>query len=139
MYTLGTGSMEDLEAWMKLIASASYDYMKLMVVELEQQLAEVEERERQQQLQQQDGGGGGGGGPQVPPRTRTNPFNNPSAYGGRRKKGWAEYHQSVGTKILRDRQKWAATIRPDSGTGTSPDATPETTVSMEEDNLLVVF
>ena len=125
MYTLGTGSMEDLEAWMKLIASASYDYMKLMVVELEQQ------------LQQQDGGGGGG--PQVPPRTRTNPFNNPSAYGGRRKKGWAEYHQSVGTKILRDRQKWAATIRPDSGTGTSPDAAPETTVSMEEDNLLVVF
>ena len=139
MYTLGTGSMEDLEAWMKLIASASYDYMKLMVVELEQQLAEVEERERQQQLQQQDGGGGGGGGPQVPPRTRTNPFNNSSASGGRRKKGWAEYHQSVGTKILRDRQKWAATIRPDSGTGTSPDATPETTVSMEEDNLLVVF
>ena len=129
--------MEDLEAWMKLIASASYDYMKLMVVELEQQLAEVEERERQQQLQQQDGGGGGG--PQVPPRTRTNPFNNPSAYGGRRKKGWAEYHQSVGTKILRDRQMWAATIRPDSGTGIRPDATPETTVSMEEDNLLVVF
>ena len=120
---------------MKLIASASYDYMKLMVVELEQQLAEVEERERQQQLQQQDGGGG----PQVPPRTRTNPFNNSSASGGRRKKGWAEYHQSVGTKILRDRQKWAATIRPDSGTGTSPDAAPETTVSMEEDNLLVVF
>ena len=139
MYTLGTGSMEDLEAWMKLIACASYDYMKLMVVELEQQLAEVEERERQQQLQQQDGGGGGGGGPQVPPRTRTNPFNNSSASGGRRRKGWAEYHQSVGTKILRDRQKWAATIRPDSGTGTSPDATPETTVSMEEDNLLVVF
>ena len=137
MYTLGTGSMEDLEAWMKLIASASYDYMKLMVVELEQQLAEVEERERQQQLQQQDGGGEGG--PQVPPRTRTNPFNNSSASGGRRRKGWAEYHQSVGTKILRDRQKWAATIRPDSGTGTSPDATPETTVSMEEDNLLVVF
>ena len=139
MYTLGTSSMEDLEAWMKLIASASYDYMKLMVVELEQQLAEVEERERQQQLQQQDGGGGGGGGPQVPSRTRTNPFNNSSASGGRRKKGWAEYHQSVGTKILRDRQKWAATIRPDSGTGTSPEAAPETTVSMEEDNLLVVF
>ena len=137
MYTLGTGSMEDLEAWMKLIASASYDYMKLMVVELEQQLAEVEERERQQQLQQQDGGGGGG--PQVPPRTRTNPFNNSSASGGRRKKGWAEYHQSVGTKILRDRQRWAATIRPDSGTGIRPDAAPETTVSMEEDNLLVVF
>ena len=134
MYTLGTGSMEDLEAWMKLIASASYDYMKLMVVELEQQLAEVEERERQQQLQQQDGGG-----PQVPPRTRTNPFNNPSASGGRRRKGWSEYHQSVGIKILRDRQKWAAASRPDSGTGTSPEAAPETTVSMEEDNLLVVF
>ena len=40
-YSLGTQTMEDLEAWMKLIACASFDYMKLMVVELQQQLAEV--------------------------------------------------------------------------------------------------
>ena len=26
-YTLGTQSMDDLEAWMKLVACASYDYM----------------------------------------------------------------------------------------------------------------
>lgn len=44
-YSLGTQTMEDLEAWMKLIACASFDYMKLMVVELQQQLAEVENRE----------------------------------------------------------------------------------------------
>ena len=31
---------------MKLLACASYDYMKLMVLELQQQLAELEESER---------------------------------------------------------------------------------------------
>lgn len=31
-----------MEAWMKALACASYDYMKLMVAELQRQLDEVE-------------------------------------------------------------------------------------------------
>ena len=47
VYTLGSQTQDDMEAWMKLLACSSYDYMKLMVVELQQQLAELEENERQ--------------------------------------------------------------------------------------------
>ena len=39
---MGTQTMEDLEAWMKLVAWAGYDYMKFMVVELQQDLEERE-------------------------------------------------------------------------------------------------
>ena len=42
--------------------------MKLMVVEMQQQLNELEDRER-------IGGGGEGGDPKPPPRGRANPFN----------------------------------------------------------------
>ncbi len=35
-----------MEGWMKLLSCASYDYMKLMVLELQQQLSELEEAER---------------------------------------------------------------------------------------------
>ena len=43
--------------------------MKLMVVEMQQQLAELEDRERT------GGAGEGGGDPKPPPRGRANPFN----------------------------------------------------------------
>ena len=83
-YSLGTQTMEDLEQWMKLVrrskkikknysiqvACASFDYMKLMVVEMQQQLAELEDRERIG-----GAGEGGGGDPKPPPRGRANPFN----------------------------------------------------------------
>nr|ACO15210.1 FAM109A [Caligus clemensi] len=45
-YILGTESQEMLEEWMKLLACAPYDYMKLMVLELQQQLQELEEADR---------------------------------------------------------------------------------------------
>jgi len=121
VYTLGTQTMEDLEAWMKLVACASYDYMKLMVVELQQQLAELEERERM---------GAGSevavGGPKVPPRNRANPFNT----SGREKHGksWNDIHKLFGEEIVKDRDEWNRTR--DRG---------EATVHMEEDNLLVVL
>ena len=51
------------------VACASFDYMKLMVVEMQQQLAELEDRERI------GGAGEGGGDPKPPPRGRANPFN----------------------------------------------------------------
>ena len=94
--------MEDLEAWMKLVASSSYDYLKLMIAELQHQLSELEDLDQHRQEQQQ----GGEGAPCPPPRTRVNPFN--KSYGLRsRGKKWPECHKLMGQKILEDRQRWA--------------------------------
>lgn len=41
-YILGAESQESMEQWMKALACASYDYMKLMVAELQRQLDEME-------------------------------------------------------------------------------------------------
>ena len=67
---------EDLEEWMKILACASFDYMKLMVVELQHQLAELEEAEERAAAAHAaeateateataDGAGGGGEGREV--------------------------------------------------------------------------
>jgi len=105
---------------MKLVACASYDYMKLMVVELQQQLAELEERERLGAVAE-----AAVGGPRVPPRNRANPFNT----GGRDRQGksWGELHKQFGQQIIKDKEEWVVSI--DKGA----------TVLMEEDNLLVVL
>ena len=52
--------------------------MKLMVVEMQQQLNELEDREKSGGG---DGGGGGGSDPKPPPRGRANPFNNGAEVG----------------------------------------------------------
>ena len=91
VYILGSSTMEDLEAWMKLIACASYDYMKLMVVELQQQLAELEERDKLKQSR-----------PEAPPRTRSNPFNSSHT----KRKTWLELHNTLGQKIAADKELW---------------------------------
>jgi len=121
VYIMGTQSMEDLEAWMKLVACASYDYMKLMVVELQQQLAEIEERDRLGAA-----GETSTAGPKVPPRNRANPFN----AGGKDKKHgktWGEIHKHFGNQIIKDREAWGSSRNK------------RATVHMEEDNLLVVL
>lgn len=41
-YFLCTNSQASMEAWMKALACASYDYMKLMVSELQRQLDEAQ-------------------------------------------------------------------------------------------------
>lgn len=46
MYMLSADTQESMEAWMKALACASYDYMKLMVAELQRQLSQVAEAER---------------------------------------------------------------------------------------------
>jgi hypothetical protein len=38
MYVLGASSQQELEKWMKLLACASYDFMKLMVVDLQHKI-----------------------------------------------------------------------------------------------------
>lgn len=40
-YVLAADSQESLEVWMKALARASYDYLKLMVAELQKQLDEL--------------------------------------------------------------------------------------------------
>ena len=52
--------------------------MKLMVVEMQQQLNELEDREKSGGG---DGGGGGGSDPKPPPRGRANPFNSGAEVG----------------------------------------------------------
>jgi len=50
-YYLGADSQSTVEDWMKFLASSSYDYMKLMVMELQQKLVEQEELEKLQAQQ----------------------------------------------------------------------------------------
>ena len=96
------------------MACASFDYMKLMVVEMQQQLNELEDRERI--------GGGEGGDPKPPPRGRANPFNsggevlfdifvlrstqklfslnlNFLQQGRKVRKGWREVHIAAGRRV----------------------------------------
>merc|ERR1719273_2517556 len=42
VYHLGTECQDTMEEWMKLLACSSHDYMKLMVYELQQKLAELD-------------------------------------------------------------------------------------------------
>lgn len=41
-YVLGAESQDSMESWMKALACAGYDYMKLMVSELQRQLDDIE-------------------------------------------------------------------------------------------------
>ncbi|XP_062614519.1 sesquipedalian-1-like [Saccostrea cucullata] len=50
-YHMAADSQEEMEAWMKVLSCASYDYMKLMVSELKQQLEELKENSQQQLLE----------------------------------------------------------------------------------------
>lgn len=44
-YVLGAESQEAMEQWMKALACAGYDYIKLMVAELQRQLDDIEGRD----------------------------------------------------------------------------------------------
>ncbi|KAF7280764.1 sesquipedalian-1-like [Rhynchophorus ferrugineus] len=68
-YILGAESQECMEQWMKALACSSYDYMKLMVAELQRQLDDIEETPIVLPVAQNS--------PVAPPRTRHNPFNKP--------------------------------------------------------------
>lgn len=45
-YVLGCESQELMESWMKALSCASYDYLKLMVAELQRQLDEISEADK---------------------------------------------------------------------------------------------
>ena len=63
--------LDKMEGWMKSITCASYDYMKLMISELQRQLEEIDSRNKNQTLKNDHP-------PKAPPR-RQNPFNKPTS------------------------------------------------------------
>ncbi|XP_054289440.1 sesquipedalian-1-like isoform X1 [Macrosteles quadrilineatus] len=125
-YVLGAETQESMEQWMKALACASYDYMKLMVADLQRQLDEMEENipVSTEVL--------GGPSPQPPPRMRHNPFNRGPTNGsathhtrsnsvrsaparadntrpentGRHRITFRELHTAYGRPILTDRNEW---------------------------------
>ncbi|CAB3371045.1 sesquipedalian-1-like [Cloeon dipterum] len=62
-YYLAAESQESMEGWMKVLSCASYDFMKLMVAELQKQLDDIDECASSNNY------------PSAPPRQRHNPFN----------------------------------------------------------------
>lgn len=75
-YILGADSQESMEQWMKALACASYDYMKLMVAELQRQLDEMEAESAPVPADNESSPS-----PQPPPRARHNPFNKTQSNG----------------------------------------------------------
>lgn len=100
-----------MEQWMKALACASYDYMKLMVTELQRQLDVVEEA-ASTPIQRS---------PKAPPRQRHNPFNKPDSHHRsqsvrsapgrtenipRTRITFRELHTAYGRRILVDLNAW---------------------------------
>ena len=93
-YYLAAESQSDLEAWMKALACASFDYMKLMVAELQQQLDDLDEAERI-------------AGNVEGKSERKNPFQEATtAVGLPNSTSWNSLHFEFGKKILSDRRNW---------------------------------
>ncbi|CRK99035.1 CLUMA_CG011927, isoform A [Clunio marinus] len=71
-YYMGAQSQTEMESWMKALTCASYDYMKLMVGELQRQLEEIDSRNKGHSTKNKPA-------PKAPPRQRQNPFNKPTS------------------------------------------------------------
>ena len=108
---------------MKLLACASYDFMKLMVVELQHQITEIESRGSGET------GLTGGGEPRPPPRTRHNPFN---AGKEKHKYTWLDWHTGYGERIQQDREEWLEHRKATEGHSSHQ-------IEMSGDNLLIVL
>jgi len=116
-YYLGTDSQPTVEEWMKFLASASYDYMKLMVMELQQKLAELEELEKLQEVQELQQRSC-----KPPESSRPNPFNKSDTLNSNCSSSsssststsavscWAQIHSKYGARITSDRDKWCLTL-----------------------------
>jgi len=111
-FALSADSQESMEEWMKAIACASYDYMKVVVAELQKQVNELTELERLKKL------GISSAGTAPPPTTssrqRHNPFNvidRENAIIGNtktvmKKQTFAELHSLYGREIVKARELW---------------------------------
>lgn len=102
-----------MEQWMKGLACASYDYMRLMVAELQRQLDAAEEEVETLTPPPQS--------PKAPPRQRHNPFNKPESHHRsqsvrsapgrtenvpRTRITFRELHTAYGRRILADLNAW---------------------------------
>ncbi|XP_045490870.1 sesquipedalian-1 [Colias croceus] len=126
-YFLCTNAQASMEAWMKALACASYDYMKLMVAELQRQLDEAQAEEAAEAAalvtitppEEKE--------PKVPPRgQRHNPFNKVAdgetkAVPGsrhhkenarpevvRKRVSFRDIHTAFGRPVLAHRAQWRA-------------------------------
>ncbi|XP_076682783.1 sesquipedalian-1 isoform X2 [Andrena cerasifolii] len=112
-YALAAESQESMEQWMKALACASYDYMKLMVAELQRQLDAAEEETTVVIAPAES--------PKAPPRQRHNPFNRPESHQRsqsvrsapgrtenvpRARVTFRELHTMYGRRILADLNEW---------------------------------
>lgn len=66
-YVLSAENQDSLEAWMRALTCSGFDYMRLMVSELQRQLDEIDKASSSSELEKSDI-------PPIPPR-RQNPFN----------------------------------------------------------------
>lgn len=66
-YVLSAETQDQLESWMRALTCAGFDYMRLMISELQRQLDEIDKTSPQSSLEPEYI-------PPVPPR-RQNPFN----------------------------------------------------------------
>ncbi|XP_077290604.1 sesquipedalian-1-like [Arctopsyche grandis] len=112
-YVLGAESQDSMELWMKALACAGFDYMKLMVADLQRQIDELEESTPKSSLND---------APKAPPREqRYNPFNRVQDAGMSKQTTAAgteaqnsshkditfhELHLMFGKQILQDREEW---------------------------------
>lgn len=78
-YLLAAETQEIMEKWMKALTCAGYEYMKLMVSELQRQLEELEDSHKVEKNQPNRSNADGSikEEPKAPPR-RQNPFNRPA-------------------------------------------------------------
>ncbi|KAH8298029.1 hypothetical protein KR018_004783 [Drosophila ironensis] len=72
-YILAADDQESMEAWMKALTCAGYEYKRIVVAELQRQLHEIEESKRKML-----GNPGEAAQKPKPPPRRTNPFNRPA-------------------------------------------------------------
>ncbi|KAG7307376.1 hypothetical protein JYU34_007562 [Plutella xylostella] len=128
-YYLCTNSQASMEAWMKALACASYDYMKLMVADLQRQLEEAEAEEAAEAASAL-AAPVEPPGVRAPPRgQRHNPFNKlnegdaktvpgsrhhkenhrPESM-ARKKVSFREIHSAFGRRVLADRNETRAKI-----------------------------
>jgi len=117
VYHLATEFQQSLFEWMRLMACASHDYMKLMVLELEQKLLDLEKIETRAAITSSRSAGAISSLQQEVPKssssstslqslqTRQNPFNDGQVF-CELSNLWSNYHFSIGQKILKDYEQW---------------------------------
>lgn len=94
MYVLGTSSQLELEKWMKMLACASFDFIRLMVSDLKHKIRELDTQQMVVRGDDIDMS-----------RTRHNPFN-ASSSARKQTKSWMDMHAQIGKQIKEDREQW---------------------------------